>query len=166
MLRRMSEHVQERREAPVATPRGAGEAIWWLGALAELKVTAEQTGGRLSVLEVTEPPDASGPLHVHHREDETFLVLAGAVTFEIGGEAIPAAAGDVVFAPRRVPHRYTTGPEGCRLLYVMTPGGFERLVREMGVPATDRTLPPPAVEEPDPARIDAIARAHGCELLA
>jgi mannose-6-phosphate isomerase-like protein (cupin superfamily) len=152
--------------APVTTRNGEGEARWWFGALTEIKATAEQTGGLLSILEITEPPDMEGPLHVHHREDEGFWILEGDVTFEVGGQTIPAGAGDFVFGPRGIPHRYTVGPSGCRMLYIMTPGGFEKLVREMSVPAQGRTLPPPSDEEPDWEHVAAVAKANGCELLA
>lgn len=148
--------------------RGEGEARWWIDCLAEIKLTAEQTGGLLSVLEITEAPNPDGvpgPLHVHHREDETFWVLEGSASFEVGDAKFDAAAGDVVFGPRDVPHRYTPGPEGCRLLFIMTPGGFEKLVREMSVPAQERTLPPASSEEPDWEHAAAVARANGCELL-
>lgn len=145
--------------------RGEGEARWWFEALAEIRLTADQTGGALSVVEVTEPPGAAAPLHVHHREDETFVVLEGEVTFEVGGESVPAAAGDVVFGPRGVPHGYSAGPAGCRMLFVTTPGGFEALVREMSVPAAARTLPPPSDVPPDMEMVAAVATAHGCELL-
>ena len=47
-----------------------GEARWWLGALAIIKATAADTGGTLTVLDVTDPPWVKAPLHVHHREDE------------------------------------------------------------------------------------------------
>ena len=33
-----------------------GEARWWLGALAIIKATAADTGGSLTVLDVTDPP--------------------------------------------------------------------------------------------------------------
>lgn len=151
--------------AAVATPRGEGEAIWWLGALAEVKVTAERTGGVLSILEITEPPDLEGPLHVHHREDESFWILEGSATFYVGDERIEARAGDFVFGPRDVPHRFDTGPDGCRMLFVMTPGGFEDLLRDMGEPAGSRTLPPPPDGEPDYGRIAEVAERHGCALL-
>jgi quercetin dioxygenase-like cupin family protein len=151
--------------APAIGRRGEGEARWWLACLAEILITAEDTGGALSVLEITEPPGAEAPLHVHHGADETFLILEGGVTFEVGGAMIAARPGDVVFGPRRVPHRYVVGPAGCRMRFVLTPGGFEGLVREMSVPAGARTLPPPADEEPDWEMVAAIATAHGCELL-
>jgi len=51
------------------------------------------------------------------------------------------------------------------MLYIVTPGGFEGLVREMSAPAQSRTLPPATDEEPDWERVAAVAKAHGCELL-
>ena len=143
-----------------------GEARWWLGALAIIKATAADTGGNLTLLDVTDPPGVKAPLHVHHREYEAFWVLEGEVTIEIGGKTIEASAGDFVFGPRDIPHRYTVGDAGCRMLFIFTPGGFESMLVEMSEPAGSRTLPPPSDEEPDWERIAAIAQAHGAELLA
>ncbi len=150
---------------PTITRLGEGEARWWFECLAEVKLTAEQTGGALTIIEITEPPGSAAPLHVHHRDDETFWILDGDLTFEVGGETIHAAAGDAVFGPRGVPHRYTVGAKGCRMLFIMTPGGFETLVREMSTPAAARTLPPHPDAEPDWEHVAAVARANGCELL-
>lgn len=150
---------------PVAVAKGAGEARWWFASLAVIKATAAETGGLMAIIEVTEPPGAEAPLHVHHREDEGFWILDGDVTFEVGGVTIEAHAGDYAFGPRGIPHRYTVGAAGCRMLFILTPGGFEDMVIEMSVPAARRTLPPPPTEELDWARIAAIAKAHGNELL-
>ncbi len=152
--------------APAATRSGEGEARWWFAALAVIRLTGAQTGGGLSIIEITEPPGAEGPLHVHHREDEAFWILDGHVTFEVGDATIEAGAGDVAFGPRDVPHRYTVGPDGARMLFIMTPAGFEGLVRDMSVPAAQRTLPPPSDAEPDWEHVAAVAKANGCELLA
>jgi quercetin dioxygenase-like cupin family protein len=149
-----------------AVRAGEGEARWWFDSLAVIKATAADTGGQLTIVEVTEPPGAQAPLHVHHRDDEGFWILEGDVTFEVGGTTIEAGAGDFAWGPRGVPHRYTAGPEGCRMLFLLTPGGFEELVRGMSEPAGSRTLPPPAEGPPDMERIAAVAQAHGCELLA
>jgi quercetin dioxygenase-like cupin family protein len=152
--------------SPTLTRAGSGEARWFLGALTETLLTHAATDGALSILQVTEPPGGDAPLHVHHHDDETFVVLDGSVTFEVGGATIPAAAGDVAFGPRRVPHRYTVGPEGCRMLFILTPGGrFDEMIHAMSVPAEARTLPPPPDGPPDVAHIAAVAKAHGCELL-
>lgn len=142
-----------------------GEARWWFSSLAVIKATAGDTGGRLTLIDVTEPPGAEAPLHVHYREDEAFWILAGSATIEVGDTSIEANAGDYVFGPHGVPHRYTVGDAGCRMLFIVTPGGFEELVIAMSVPAESRTLPPPIDEEPDWARIAAIAATYGCELL-
>ena len=150
---------------PFLTRRGEGEARWWFECLAEIKVTAEQTGGLLSIVEITEPPNAAAPLHVHHREDEGFWILEGDVTIEVGDTTVHATAGDFAFGPRGIPHRYTVGENGCRMLFVLTPGGFENLVRDMSVPAESRTLPPPSDEEPDWNHVAAVAKANDCELL-
>lgn len=152
--------------APFAVQAGEGDAFWWLGSLTVLKATAADTGGQMTIVEITEHPGVEAPLHVHHREDEGFWVLDGSVTFEVDGTEISAGPGDYVFGPRDIPHRYTVGDEGCRMLFIFTPGGFEELIREMADPAPDRVLPPPPGEEDfDFERLAAIARAHGGELL-
>lgn len=161
----MTQETRQPALKPVAVPSGEGEARWWLGLLAVIKTTAADTGGQMTIVEVTNPPGFEGPLHVHHREDEGFWILEGDATIEVGDTTIEAHAGDYAFGPRDIPHRYTVGDAGCRMLLIMTPGGFEDLVREMSEPAGSRTLPPPSEEEPDIERIKAIAEAHGGELL-
>ena len=149
---------------PAAVRRGEGDARWWFAALAEIKATAADTGGQMTIVEMTEPPNVEAPLHVHHREDEAFWILEGDVTIEVGDTTIECHAGDYAFGPRDIPHRYTVGDAGCRMLFILLPGGFERLVRDMGRPAGERTLPPPS--EPDFAQVAMVAEANGCELLA
>jgi quercetin dioxygenase-like cupin family protein len=153
---------------PGAVRSGEGEARWWFGALAEIKATAADTGGQMTIVEVTEHPGAEAPLHVHHRDDEGFWILEGDVTFEVGDEIIEASAGDYVFGPRDIPHRFTVGDGGCRMLFIMVPGGMEEVIRATSEPAPTRTLPPLTEEEPSPEEIEglkAIIREHGYELL-
>ncbi len=151
---------------PIAVARDEGEARWWFGSLAVIKATSADTGGQLTLVEVTNPPGFAGPLHVHYREDESFLVLEGDVTFEIGDTTIEAHVGDYVFGPRDIPHRYTVGNTGSRMLFIFTPGGFEDLLIATSDPASSRTLPPHSEEVPNLVRIAAIAKAYGNELLA
>jgi quercetin dioxygenase-like cupin family protein len=152
----------------VAVRRGEGEARWWFGALAEIKATAADTGGQMTIVEVTEHPGAEAPLHVHHRDDEAFWILEGDVTFEVGDATIEASAGDYVFGPRDIPHRFTVGDRGCRMLFILVPGGIEDVIRATSEPAPRRTLPPPSDEEPPPEEIEglkAIVKEYGYELL-
>lgn len=157
--------MRRQTQPPVAVPAGQGEALCWFGSLAEIKATAADTGGRMTIIEITEPPGAEAPLHVHYNEDEAFWILDGEATFEVGDATFEARAGDYVYGPRDIPHCYTVGDAGCRMLFILTPGGFEGLVREMGEFAGSRTVPPPSDEPPDMDRVAAIARRYGCELL-
>ena len=150
---------------PIAVGQEEGEARWWLGMLAVTKATAADTGGQMTIVEVTIPPGFVAPLHVHHWEDEAFWLLEGDAIFEVGGTTMEAHAGDYLFGPRDIPHRFTGGVAGCRMLFILTPGGFENLVLAMSEPAASRTLPPPSDEEPDVERIGAIAKAYGNEVL-
>jgi mannose-6-phosphate isomerase-like protein (cupin superfamily) len=153
---------------PRSVRKDEGEARWWFGALAEIKASAADTGGQMTIVEVTEHPGAEAPLHVHHRDDEGFWILEGDVTFEVGDETIEASAGDYVFGPRGIPHRFTVGDQGCRMLFIMVPGGMDDLIRATSEPAASRTLPPPPEAEPTPEEIEglkAIVKEHGYELL-
>lgn len=150
---------------PVAVSRDEGEARWWFGSLAVIKLTATQTDGLMSIVEVTEPPGAEAPLHVHHREDETFWILEGDVTFEVGGTTFEAGPGDVAFGPRDVPHRYRVGEAGCRMLFVLTPGGFEDAIRDLSTLARSHTLPPSTEQSPDLQGLEARIASYGCEMV-
>jgi quercetin dioxygenase-like cupin family protein len=161
----MSKQVTQTLD-PVIVRADEGEARWWFEALVVILATASDTGGQMTIVEVTEPPGNEAPLHVHRREDEAFYILQGSATIQVGDESFEVRPGDYAFGPRDIPHRYSIGPDGCRMLFICTPGGFEKLVREMSVPAESRTLPPPSYEEPDWEHVAAVAEANGCELLA
>jgi quercetin dioxygenase-like cupin family protein len=150
---------------PIAVPADGGEARWWGEGLAVIKATGADTGGQIAIIEITEPPGAEAPRHVHHKEDEGFWVLEGEVTFDVGGTTIVATEGDYAFGPRDVPHSYRVGPDGCRMLFIVTPAGFEKLVRQISVPAASRALPPGPQGPPDSDDLPALVASYGCELL-
>jgi quercetin dioxygenase-like cupin family protein len=149
----------------LAVRNDEGEARWWLGALAVIKATAADTGGQLTVVEVTDPPGVEAPMHVHHREDEAFWVLDGDIRFEIGGEVVEAGPGDFVFGPRDVPHGYSVGDTGARMLFILTPGGFEGLIRATSDPAGSWTLPPADHPMPDEEQMVTAQAAAGCAVV-
>jgi len=49
--------------------------------------------------DVLDPGKRGCPYHFHHAQEELFVVLEGAGTVRVAGEAIPIKAGDVVFIP-------------------------------------------------------------------
>ena len=147
---------------------GEGEARWWLGSLTTIKATGKETGGRYTLVEVLEPEGATGPLHVHHREDEGFWILEGNLTFQIGDETLKAGPGSFVFGPKGVPHTYWVDSGPAKILYILSPAGFEEVIYASSEPAGSLTLPPPAEGPPDEAEMQslvAVARQGGVEFL-
>lgn len=141
-----------------------GEARWWLGSLATIKATSRDTGGQYCLIEILEN-ESETPLHVHHNEDETFIVIEGEVEFEVGGTKRLAGPGAVLFGPRGVPHRYAVRRGPARMLFLLTPGGFEELVRATSEPAAERRIPHEREGLPDFATFPDVVRRFGCELL-
>jgi quercetin dioxygenase-like cupin family protein len=148
---------------------GEGDARWWLGvSLATIKATGKETGGLYTLVEVLEPEGEEAPLHVHHHEDEAFWVLEGELTFYVGDETIKASPGSFLFGPKDVPHRYTVNSGPARLLFLLSPAGFEEFIYATSEPAKELVLPPPPEGPPDEAEMEqlgAIAHRYGCELL-
>jgi mannose-6-phosphate isomerase-like protein (cupin superfamily) len=146
---------------------GEGEVRWWLGGLATIKATGNETDGRYSLVEVVDPEGAEGPLHVHHREDEGFWVLEGELTFRIGDRTLKASPGSFVFGPRGVPHTYRVDVGPARLLFILSPAGFEELIYATSEPAASPTLPPPGEPptEEEMEALAAIAKRYGAEIL-
>lgn len=147
---------------------GEGDARWWLGVtLATIKATGKETGGRYTLVEVLEP-EGGGPLHVHHREDEGFWILEGELTFQIGDETIKASPGSFLFGPKDVPHTYTVDSGPARILFILSPAGFEDLIYATSEPARERSLPPQPAGPPSEAEMEqmgALVRQYGCEIL-
>jgi mannose-6-phosphate isomerase-like protein (cupin superfamily) len=107
-----------------------GERLRFSDAEFVVKVSAETTGGAFSLIEENEPLDT--PLHVHENEDELWYVLEGEHVFRIGEQELHAGPGEVVFAPRRVPHsQRRVVPRSGRLLEFFYPAGFEGFFREL-----------------------------------
>jgi mannose-6-phosphate isomerase-like protein (cupin superfamily) len=158
----MSVDLETRPDPSVVVP-GAGEAWWWFGQLATVKAGAAETHGRYTLVEIVAPPDYETPLHRHGREDEAFWILEGDTRFYVGDEIVDASPGTYLVAPRGVAHGWRAGSSGARVLFLFTPGGFERFIAASGLAARELTVPPPDVVPPENA--GDIAREFGGELL-
>jgi len=152
---------------PFAVPPHGGRATWTDG-LNLFKAVAEDTGGALAVWESLIPHGSSPPLHVHHREDEAFYVLEGAMTFRVGDELLDAPAGTFVWGPRSVAHQFRVDSSTARLLTWFVPGGGEQLFFHMSRPAEELTLPPPSREPAvalTPAQLEIFEQRFGQKVV-
>ena len=149
--------------APQVVTSADGDPRWWFGQLAIVKAGATETQGRYTLVEIAAPPHYATPLHLHLLEDEAFWVLEGEPLFYVGDETVEAVPGTYLVAPRGVPHGWRAGSSPARVLFLLTPGGFERYIAATSVPARERTVPPADVTPPDD--VEAISRRFGSELL-
>lgn len=151
-------------------PRGSvlraeeGAAYWFLGSLVTVKVSGEQTRGRLTVLDFVNPPGFAPPLHRHLTEDECFYVISGRARFRCEDESFEARAGDFVFLPVGSTHSFrVVGDEPLRTLQITVPAGFEEFTAEAGEPARQRELP--EAHPVDPVALTSAAARHDIEIV-
>lgn len=117
---------------PIHTPADGGQKLSVLGNPTVIRIHGRDTGGTLSAIESHDPPGGGPPPHIHHREDETFQILAGEYEFMVAGKTFIAQTGATIFAPRGIAHTYRcTSPAGGRLMCVITPAGFEGFFEEV-----------------------------------
>jgi len=119
---------------------------------------SEETGGGFSLVEHPIPPRTLvAPLHRHSREDEYSFVIQGRMGALLGDDVIYADTGDLVFKPRDQWHTFwNAGEEPCRILEIVSPGGFERAFDEMAS----------AMMSPDftPEQMGELAGRYGLEI--
>jgi mannose-6-phosphate isomerase-like protein (cupin superfamily) len=93
---------------------------------AVFKADGAETQGRYSISEWWLEPHTRGPGEHTHEEDDVFFVIAGTMSFFIGGTWIDAPRGSFVVAPGGTPHDFenrTDEPAGA--LNISVPGDFE-----------------------------------------
>ena len=77
-------------------------------------------GENTQLMTVVIDPNAHVPMHQHPQE-QCGTVVAGEVTFTIGGETRLLKSGDCYIIPGNVPHSATGGEAGTRLVEVFSP---------------------------------------------
>lgn len=128
----------------------------FLGVTMKIILSSAQTGGQFCVIEGIMPAGEAPPAHIHLREDESMLLLEGELEVSVGADTFTLAPGHAYFAPRGVPQRLrNTGATPARTLAIMTPGGFDDLVRHIGIPVFDGVPAAPPVA-PTPEQFAAI----------
>ena len=134
---------------------------WGPGGQIRILAGADSTDGAFSVVEALEEPRSAAPLHVHQSEAEAFYVLEGEIELICGEQTLRASAGDFVYTPQNVPHKYTVvSDRPARILLMFSRPGFERFFLEGGTPFGQ----PPAAP-PDPTELQRLVAKYDLELL-
>lgn len=99
--------ANDRRPAIVQRIQWARNEDSWIG-----RFEGANVGTNVTVLFFTTDKAGDGPpLHVHPY-DEVFIIRQGRARFTIGDDIIEAEAGQILFGPANVPHKFESlGPE-------------------------------------------------------
>jgi mannose-6-phosphate isomerase-like protein (cupin superfamily) len=138
---------------PLIIRKGEGKKTIMIGPDPwSFRITGAEIDGRFDFIEATITYLQGPPLHLHHEQDDTFFVLEGTLTVQVGEEVFDLHAGDLVCAPKGVPHTFANvAKEPVRVINIMTPGGFDRIMEEYA------SLP---AGPPDPQVLEQLAHKH------
>jgi mannose-6-phosphate isomerase-like protein (cupin superfamily) len=156
----------DRMEVAHIPPDKGTRSLCVLGELATYMIPSQWTGGAYTLFEVSTHPGAGPPLHIQHREDESFYVLEGDYEFLAGKETIRVGAGSLLYVPKGNLHAHKNVGEGeGRMLVTQTPGGlYEYFFEEVGKPVDDEEEPLVFEDQPDVSRIVKVAAKYGIEI--
>ena len=91
-----------------------------------IRVSARDTHGLYSLVEIVSDPGDGTPLHIHEREDEHVAVLEGTARIAYGDKVFDGQAGDVVTLRKGIPHAWGNRSKApLRLAFLVSPGGCE-----------------------------------------
>ena len=126
-------HRFEASEGPRILGPNDGKAADFGSFGVRFMIWSEESGGGFSLVEHPIPPRTlAAPLHRHTNEDEYSYVLEGRMGAQLGDEFVYAEKGDLVFKPRDQWHTFWNAGDGpLRILEIISPGGFERVFKEM-----------------------------------
>jgi quercetin dioxygenase-like cupin family protein len=143
------------------------ESFWFLNTLVTIRIPHTSGEDNVSVIENRMAYGESAPLHIHHTEDEIFVILEGEVAFQLDQQQSVHGAGATVLAPKGVPHTYRVqSKSGARLLTITARGDFERFVRAISRKAETTGLPPQVTPSADAiARLTKVAAEHGIDII-
>ncbi len=124
-----------------------------------LKAVGVDTDEAFALMEYALAPGGGAGLHRHSREDESFYVLAGELSVQLGEEATVITAGELLRIPRGTRHAFVNrGPEPLIALVLLTPAGLEQFFVDLGAltaAAPDGQL--------DPSALTALAERYGLD---
>jgi quercetin dioxygenase-like cupin family protein len=132
-------------------------------------LTGTDTAGRFTLIDMLIPPGGGPPPHRHDFE-ETFTILEGEIEVTFRGEASLVRAGETVNVPANAPHSFRNpSAQAARLLCTCSPAGQEEFFLAVGDRVTNRTAPPPHLDDAAiaerRARAEELAPRYRTELL-
>ena len=96
------------------------------GERCRIRISAADTNGAYSVVEIVSDARDRTPMHIHQNEDEHFIILEGTARIARGDKTFDAAAGTAVTLSKGVPHAWCNlSGSPLRMVVIASPGGIE-----------------------------------------
>ena len=150
---------------PTIRRPGAGFRIGVVGDVYRFLATGEDTDGKYATFEALVTPGNGPPPHMHSREEESFFVLEGEITFQLGDERFVAGAGAFLNMPIGSLHTFRNeSTKPARMLVSLAPAGLEKMFLEVGQPIDDDSMAAPAPTQADIRRLLEAAPRFGIEI--
>jgi quercetin dioxygenase-like cupin family protein len=128
------------------------------GSLVSIRASANDNSDGISVIEHKMAFGTAPPLHIHRNQDEVFHILRGRMRFEVGNATIIGQAGDVLVAPKGIPHRFIVeSADGAHCLTITRGTDFETMVVDVSSPVMFDMLP--SNGEPTETQVEALTAA-------
>ncbi|MDW3195049.1 MAG: cupin domain-containing protein [Cytophagales bacterium] len=103
------------------------------GIQVRILLRAEDTNNSFAMFEDLVDPGVGPGRHIHHLQDETFIVIEGSFDLETDGAIHHLKPGDVALVPKGTPHTWkNVGLEKARIRYFLSPAlNIEDMFKEL-----------------------------------
>jgi quercetin dioxygenase-like cupin family protein len=128
---------------------GEGDLITIGPSSAVFKAESSDADGFFSLTETALGPGFPGPVpHRHQGLVDSFYVLEGTLSLQLGDERVEARPGDFAVVPPGTVHAFAnTSSEPVRMLNLMAPAGFEQYLKDVATTASERPPDPELMAE-------------------
>ena len=144
---------------------GEGITIGVVGDVYRFLATGEETDGKYAMFDALVPPGGGPPPHVHTREEESFYILEGEITFLIGDQRVVATAGMFANVSTGCLHAFKNeSDKPARMIITVAPSGLEKMFMEVGHPVAATATEAPKPTQADIEKLLSIAPNYGIEI--
>ena len=151
-------------DEPAVGRPGESGSYRFLDTASHIVVSAAETAGRQSVVEMQLRAGHATPMYVHEDADETFHIREGRVTAHTDDDRRTVEAGGTIVLPRGEPHALVADAEST-VTVTASPGGFDEFVAAVGEPVEDPAVPTEPPAEAAVERVHELAGDYGIEIL-
>lgn len=171
-IREVERQIVSYQRQKKATPRrhsvkqpAKGRSVAVVGDVYRFLATGEDTNGKYAMWEALVLPGGGPPPHIHSREEESFYVLEGEITFQVGDERLVLKAGAFANMPVGTLHSFKNESRGsAKMLISVAPAGLEKMFFEVGVPLAEGATSAEPPTKKEIKKLVAIAPRFGIEI--